>query len=64
MLEARVEHGEIRIKPSQRKRLDLDELLASVPAGGLTEEWDTGPAVGAEVWWRDEEQDDRDTAQP
>lgn len=42
--------GEIRLKATRRKRYDLDELLASVQEGGLTEEWDLGPPVGNEVW--------------
>ena len=33
------------------KRYDLDELLASVPDDYDEGEWDTGPAVGSEVWW-------------
>lgn len=44
--------GEIRIKRArQRKPYDLDEMLASVPDDYEPEEWDTGPAVGNEVWW-------------
>ena len=42
--------GEIRLKATRSKRYDLDELLASVQEGGLTEEWDLGPPVGNEVW--------------
>ena len=44
------ENGEFRMIPIKRKRYDLDELLASVQEGGLTEEWDLGPPVGNEVW--------------
>ena len=44
--------GEIRIKRArERKRYDLDELLASVPDDYDEGEWDTGPPVGNEVWW-------------
>ena len=51
-VELRIVDGEIRIKRArQSKRYDLDELLASVPDDFEPEEWDTGPAVGNEVWW-------------
>ena len=46
----RVERDECVITLPRRKRVDLDELLASVPESGLTEEWDIGPPVGREVW--------------
>ena len=46
----RLERGEFVITLPKQKRLDLDELLASVPESGLTEEWDIGPPVGREVW--------------
>ena len=49
-LDISYENGEIRLKAARRKRYDLDELLASVQEGGLTEEWDLGPPVGNEVW--------------
>lgn len=45
------EDGELRIRRRRRKRYDLDELLASVPDDYDEGEWDTGPAVGNEVWW-------------
>ena len=48
-VDIRLVDGEIRIKPKRKKRYDLDELLASVPEGGLQEEWSTGPPVGNEV---------------
>lgn len=46
----RYEDGELRIRKRRRKRYDLDELLASVPDDYDEGEWDTGPAVGNEVW--------------
>lgn len=45
----RYEDGELRIRTRQRKRYDLDELLASVPDDFEPEEWDIGPPVGDEV---------------
>jgi antitoxin MazE len=47
----RFEDGELRIRKRRRKRYDLDEMLASVPDDYDEGEWDTGPAVGNEVWW-------------
>ncbi len=46
-------NGELRIRRARkRKRYDLDELLASVPDDYDEGEWDTGPAVGNEIWWQ------------
>lgn len=50
-VDLRYEDGELRIRRRRRKRYDLDELLASVPDDYDEGEWDTGPAVGNEVWW-------------
>ena len=50
-VDVRFENGELRIRKRRRKRYDLDELLASVPDDYDESEWDTGPAVGNEVWW-------------
>ena len=47
----RYEDGELRIRKQRRKRYNLDEMLASVPDDFDGGEWDTGPAVGNEVWW-------------
>lgn len=49
-VDVRFEDGELRIRKRRRKRYDLDELLASVPDDYDEGEWDTGPAVGNEVW--------------
>ncbi|MDE2636432.1 MAG: AbrB/MazE/SpoVT family DNA-binding domain-containing protein [Chloroflexota bacterium] len=50
-VELRMVNGELLIKRRRRKRYDRDELLASVPDDYDEGEWDTGPAVGNEVWW-------------
>ena len=50
-VDVRFENGEFRIRKRRRKRYDLDEMLASVPDDFDEGEWDTGPAVGNEVWW-------------
>lgn len=49
-VDIRYEDGELRIRKRHRKHYDLDELLASVPDDYDEGEWDTGPAVGNEVW--------------
>ena len=49
-VDIRIDNGELRIRKLRRKRYDLDELLASVPDDYDEGEWDTGPAVGNEVW--------------
>jgi len=50
-VDVRCVDGELRIRKRRRKRYDLDELLASVPDDYDEGEWDTGPAVGKEIWW-------------
>jgi antitoxin MazE len=50
-VDVRYVNGELRIRKRRRKRYDLDEMLASVPDDYDEGEWDTGPAVGSEVWW-------------
>ena len=51
-VDMRIVDGEIRIKRArQRKRYDLDEMLASVPDDFDEGEWDIGPPVGNEIWW-------------
>ncbi|MCY3573275.1 MAG: AbrB/MazE/SpoVT family DNA-binding domain-containing protein [Chloroflexi bacterium] len=42
--------GEIRIRRRDRKRYNLDEMLASVPDDFEPEEWNIGPPVGNEIW--------------
>ncbi len=50
-VDMQVVDGEIRIKRARKqKRYDLDKMLESVPDDYDEGEWDTGPAVGNEVW--------------
>ena len=42
--------GKLVIQPLARESLSLDELLRGVTEQNLHGEWDTGPAVGREVW--------------
>jgi antitoxin MazE len=49
-VELSLREGEIVIRPLPRPRLTLDELLRGVTDENIHGEWDTGPAVGKEVW--------------
>jgi antitoxin MazE len=42
--------GKVVIEPLAPQPLTLDELLRGVTDENLHGEWDTGPAVGMEVW--------------
>ena len=42
--------GKLVIEPLAPQPLTLDELLRGVTDENLHGEWDTGPAVGREVW--------------
>jgi antitoxin MazE len=42
--------GKLLIQPLPPEPLTLDELLRGVTDENLHGEWDTGPAVGREVW--------------
>jgi antitoxin MazE len=42
--------GKLVITPPTRKRETLEELLRRVTPENLHGEWDTGPAMGGEVW--------------
>jgi antitoxin MazE len=42
--------GKLLIEPLPPEPLTLDELLRGVTDENLHGEWDTGPAVGREVW--------------
>lgn len=42
--------GKVVVQPVQPEPLTLDELLRGVTDENLHQEWDTGPAVGREVW--------------
>jgi antitoxin MazE len=42
--------GKLVIQPVTEEPFTLDELLQGVTDENLHGEWDTGPAVGKEVW--------------
>jgi antitoxin MazE len=42
--------GKVVVQPVSAEPLTLDELLRGVTEENLHGEWDTGPAVGREVW--------------
>ncbi len=45
-----VVQGKLVIQPYSDEPLRLDDLLRGVTEENLHREWDTGPAVGKEVW--------------
>lgn len=45
-----VKEGNLIIRPQCEEPLRLDDLLQAVTKGNLHREWDTGPAVGKEIW--------------
>ena len=49
-VELSLDGGKLIIEPKAPEPLSLDELLAGVTEENLHGEWDTGPAVGKEVW--------------
>jgi antitoxin MazE len=42
--------GALVVKPIAPQPLTLKELLAGITDDNLPGEWDTGPAVGKEIW--------------
>jgi antitoxin MazE len=42
--------GTLRVKPVAQQPVLLDELLKGITDDNLPGEWDTGPAIGMEVW--------------
>lgn len=42
--------GKLIVRPVKEESPTLEELLRSVTDDNLHGEWDTGPAVGKEVW--------------
>jgi antitoxin MazE len=42
--------GKVVIRPLKEKPITLEELLRGVTDENLHGEWDTGPAVGKEIW--------------
>lgn len=49
-VEVTVEQGRLVITPSTKPRFTLDELVAGITPENRHAEFDTGPAVGNEVW--------------
>jgi antitoxin MazE len=49
-VELSLTHGRLVIQPVAQEPLTLDELLRGVTDQNRHVEWDTGPAVGREVW--------------
>ncbi len=45
-----VREGKLVIQPHGEEPPSLDDLLRGVTAENLHGQWDTGPAVGKEVW--------------
>jgi antitoxin MazE len=50
LVELSVAGAKLIIQPVSPEPLTLDELLRGVTADNLHGEWDTGPAVGREIW--------------
>jgi antitoxin MazE len=49
-VELSVSKGKLVVRPLDEDALSLEELLKRVTPENLHGEWDTGPAVGREVW--------------
>jgi antitoxin MazE len=49
-VELSLERGRLVIRPLPEESLTLEELLRGITEENLHGEWDTGPAVGKEVW--------------
>jgi antitoxin MazE len=49
-VELSIDKGRLIISPVAPRVITLDELLDGVTPGNLHGEFETGPAVGAEVW--------------
>jgi antitoxin MazE len=49
-VELSLKGGDLVVKPVQEATPTLAELLRGVTDKNLPGEWDTGPAVGKEVW--------------
>ncbi|MCF7810020.1 AbrB/MazE/SpoVT family DNA-binding domain-containing protein [bacterium] len=49
-VEINLKDGTLVVTPTPKKRITLDELLASVTEDNTHEEYDWGEAVGKEVW--------------
>jgi antitoxin MazE len=49
-VELSLEKGRLVVQPLKPEPLTLEELLRGITDENLPGEWDTGPAVGKEVW--------------
>jgi antitoxin MazE len=49
-VELSLKGGGLVVQPEAPRKLTLEELLRGVTEDNLPGEWDTGPAVGKEVW--------------
>jgi len=49
-VELRVVDGALHVVPIREPRYTLEELVAGITPENRHSEWDTGPAVGREVW--------------
>ncbi len=49
-VELSLEQGRLVVQPITPQPLTLDQLLQGITDENLPGEWDTGPAVGKEVW--------------
>jgi antitoxin MazE len=49
-VELTLSDGKVVVNPVASESLSLDELLRGINRDNLHGEWDTGPAVGREVW--------------
>jgi len=50
LVELTLVDGRLTLFPIAQPDVTLEELLAQVTEENLHSEWDTGPAVGNEVW--------------
>ena len=50
VVELSVTDGKLVVQPHCEEPLSLDGLLAGITDENLHGEWDTGPAVGKEIW--------------
>jgi antitoxin MazE len=49
-VELSIVRGKIVVNPLSEEPLSLEELLSGITPANLHGEWDTGPAVGKELW--------------
>jgi antitoxin MazE len=49
-VELSLAEGRLIVRPVQPQPLTLEELLRGITDENLPGEWDTGPALGKEVW--------------